>query len=86
MIYVLARPTSWGSRAMQRSFDQAPTLRAGLVALLTTLGIGFLINDSGVAIPAVGATLAVPLIVSVTVAFLLDEARAASATRSARRR
>ncbi|MEO7422406.1 MAG: hypothetical protein ABIU87_08425, partial [Ornithinibacter sp.] len=86
VIYVLARPTSWGSRAMQRSFDQAPTLRAGLVALLTTLSIGFLINDSGVAIPAVGATLAVPLIVSVTVSFLLDEARAASATRSARRR
>lgn len=86
VIYVLARPTSWGSRAMQRSFDQAPTLRAGLMALLTTLSIGFLINDSGVAIPAVGATLAVPLIVSVTVAFLLDEARAASATRSARRR
>ena len=55
VIYVLARPTSWGSRAMQRSYDQAPTLRAGLIALLITLTIGFLINDSGVAIPAVGA-------------------------------
>ena len=54
VIYVLARPTSWGSRAMQRSYDQAPTLRAGLIALLVTLTIGFLINDSGVAIPAVG--------------------------------
>ena len=54
VIYVLARPTSWGSRAMQRSYDQAPTLRAGLIALLITLTIGFLINDSGVAIPAVG--------------------------------
>ena len=48
---------------MQRSYDQAPTLRAGLIALLVMLTIGFLINDSGVAIPAVGATLAVPLIV-----------------------
>jgi len=84
--YVLARPTSWGSRAMQRSYDQAPTLRAGLIALLITLSIGFLVNDSGVAIPAVGATLAVPLIVSVSVSYLLDEARAVAQTRSARRR
>ncbi|GAA4404293.1 hypothetical protein GCM10023168_16750 [Fodinibacter luteus] len=86
VIYVLARPTSWGSRAMQRSYDQAPTLRAGLIALLITLSIGFLVNDSGVAIPAVGATLAVPLIVSVSVSYLLDEARATAQTRSARRR
>jgi len=83
VIYVLARPTSWGSRAMQRSYDQAPTLRAGLIALLITLTIGFLINDSGVAIPAVGATLAVPLILSASVTYLLDEARAAAQTRSA---
>ncbi len=86
VIYVLARPTSWGSRAMQRSYDRAPTLRAGLIALVVTLTIGFLINDSGVAIPAVGATLAVPLIVSVSVSYLLEEARAAAQTRSARRR
>ena len=86
VIYVLARPTSWGSRAMQRSYDQAPTLRAGLIALLVTLTIGFLINDSGVAIPAVGATLAVPLIVSVSVSYLLEEARSVAQTRSARRR
>ena len=56
VIYVLARPTSWGSRALQRSYDQAPTLRPGLIALLVTLTIGFAINDSGVAIPANGAT------------------------------
>ena len=86
VVYVLARPTSWGSRAMQRSYDQAPTLRAGLIALLITLTIGFLVNDSGVAIPAVGATLAVPLILSVSVSYLLDEARSVAQTRSARRR
>ena len=42
---------------------------------MVPLTIGFLVNDSGVAIPAVGATLAVPLIVSVSVSYLLDEAR-----------
>ena len=35
-----------GSRALQRSFQTLPTLRAGLVALVITLTIGFLINDS----------------------------------------
>lgn len=84
-IYLMARPTSWGSRAMRRSYEQAPTLRAGLVALLTALTIGFLVNDSGVAIPAVGATLAVPLIVSVVLHALVDEARSSATTRAGRR-
>ena len=86
VIYLMARPTSWGSRAMRRSYEQAPTLRAGLVALLTALTIGFLVNDSGVAIPAVGATLAVPLIVSVVLASLDEEARSSATTRAGRRR
>ena len=79
-------PTSWGSRAMRRSYEQAPTLRAGLVALLTALTIGFLVNDSGVAIPAVGATLAVPLIISVAISSLVDEERSTATTRAGRRR
>ena len=86
VIYVLARPTSWGSRALQRSFDRAPTLRPGLIALLITLTIGFAINDSGVAVPANGALIAVPLIIAVSVTTLLDEARQSGATRAARRR
>ncbi len=85
VIYLMARPTSWGSRAMRRSYEQAPTLRPGLVALVTALTIGFLVNDSGVAIPAVGATLAVPLIVSVALTFLVEEARSVATTRAARR-
>ena len=86
VIYVLARPTSWGSRALQRSFDRAPTLRPGLIALLVTLTIGFAINDSGVAVPANGALIAVPLIIAVSVRTLLDEANAGAGGRAARRR
>lgn len=86
VIYVLARPTSWGSRALQRSFDRAPTLRPGLVAVLVTLTIGFAINDSGVAVPANGALIAVPLIIAVSVRTLLDEANAGAVSRAARRR
>lgn len=83
--YVLARPTSWGSRGLGKSADSAPTLRAGLIALVVTLTIGFLINDSGTAIPAVGATVAVPLIVSVVVRTLQDDLRAVAPSRRARR-
>jgi hypothetical protein len=85
VIYVLARPTSWGSRGLGKSAESAPTLRAGLIAVVITLTIGFLINDSGTAIPAVGATVAVPLIVSVVVRTLQDDLRAVATTRRARR-
>ena len=85
VIYVLARPTSWGSQALQRSFERAPVLRPGLIALLVTLTIGFAINDSGVAVPANGAVIAVPLIIAVSVRALEDEALAGAATRAGRR-
>lgn len=85
VIYILARPTSWGSRSLQRSYEACPTLRPGLIALLVTLTIGFAINDSGVAIPANGAIIAVPLIIAVSVRVLEDEARASATTRASRR-
>ncbi|MEP6855763.1 MAG: hypothetical protein ABJA33_09855 [Pedococcus sp.] len=85
VIYILARPTSWGSRALERSYDACPTLRPGLIALLVMLTIGFAINDSGVAIPANGAIIAVPLIIAVSVRVLEDEARSLATTRAQRR-
>ncbi|MEO7070730.1 MAG: hypothetical protein ABI131_09595 [Nostocoides sp.] len=85
VIYVMARPTSWGSRALQRSFDRAPVLRPGLIAVLLMLTIGFLVNDSGVAIPAVGATIAVPFIIATSVRTLEDETRQTQPSRSGRR-
>ena len=86
VIVILARPTSWGSRSLQRSYEAVPTLRPGLIALLITMTIGFAINDSGVAIPANGAIIAVPLIIAVSVRVLEDEARGAATTRASRRR
>jgi hypothetical protein len=73
VIYVLARETSWGSRALQRSFDRYPALRPGLLTILLALTIGFFVNDSGVAIPAVGATIAVPLLIAINVWVLRQE-------------
>ena len=64
---VLMRPSAWGAPALQRTYEVAPTLRHGLVALLVMLGIGFAVNDSGTVVPAIGATLAIPLLIAASV-------------------
>ncbi len=69
-----------------RSTSACPTLRPGLVALLITLTIGFVANDSGVAIPANGAIIAIPLVIAVCVAVLEEQVRTSAASRSLRRR
>ncbi|SIO85243.1 hypothetical protein BQ8420_05970 [Nocardiopsis sp. JB363] len=64
---VLNRPTKWRIGALQRAYEHAPTLRAGLTGSLVTALVGFAANDSGVAIPALALTIAVPLTLSACV-------------------
>ncbi|WP_344856593.1 hypothetical protein [Planomonospora alba] len=61
LFLVLARPSRWGAPALGRAYAAAPALRAGLIGALTCALIGFLMNDSGIAIPAMALTVAVPL-------------------------
>ncbi|GIH93842.1 hypothetical protein ACFFMN_16175 [Planobispora siamensis] len=61
LFLVLNRPSRWGAPALGRAYALAPTLRAGLIGALTCALIGFLMNDSGIAIPAMALTVAVPL-------------------------
>ena len=82
---VLARPLRWAATASDGGAfawlssgapltslgSEAPMLRPGIVALSVTLGIGFAVNDSGIVIPALGISLAVPLLVTVCAAWLL---------------
>ena len=77
VVLVLMRPSSWGAGALARAYDRSPTLRQGLYCLLLLLGIGFAVNDSGTAIPAVGFTLAIPLIIAASVRALEDDERPA---------
>ncbi|HEX8495962.1 MAG TPA: hypothetical protein VF661_02110, partial [Actinomycetales bacterium] len=49
------------------------TLRQGLACLLVLLGIGFAVNDSGTAIPAIGAMLAIPLLIAASMRALEDD-------------
>lgn len=66
-------PFSWLSSGAPLSSlaVAAPMLRPGLVALAITLGIGFAVNDSGIVIPALGISVAVPLLVAVSAGWLL---------------
>ncbi|WP_197093432.1 hypothetical protein [Nonomuraea sp. SBT364] len=61
LFLVLNRPSRWGASALGQAYAQAPALRAGLIGALTCALIGFLMNDSGIAIPAMALTVAVPL-------------------------
>ncbi len=75
VVYVLMRPTSWGARSLERSFERAPLLRPGLIAWVIVMILGFALNDSGVAIPATGAMIAIPLVIAVATTAVLEEAR-----------
>ncbi|MFG1708466.1 hypothetical protein ACFLIM_35225 [Nonomuraea sp. M3C6] len=61
LFLVLARPSRWGASALGQAYHLTPTLRAGLFGALTCAFVGFLMNDSGIAIPAMALTVAVPL-------------------------
>ncbi|MFI6534722.1 hypothetical protein ACIBHY_19860 [Nonomuraea sp. NPDC050547] len=67
LFLVLNRPSRWGASALGQAYKLAPPLRAGLFGALTCAFIGFLINDSGIAIPAMALTVAVPLAVAASV-------------------
>ncbi|GGO13146.1 hypothetical protein GCM10010116_26470 [Microbispora rosea subsp. aerata] len=67
LFLVLARPSRWGAPALSLAYERAPRLRAGLFGALTAAFAGFLINDSGIAIPAMALTVAVPLTLAASV-------------------
>ncbi|HVF20311.1 MAG TPA: hypothetical protein VNA14_08710 [Mycobacteriales bacterium] len=63
LAFVLLKP--WGG--LRRALERTPALRAGLIAVLVMALVGFAANDSGVAVPALALTLAIPIALSVSV-------------------
>ena len=86
--YILARPNWWAAAPLRRPFARFQLLRTGLIAIVVMWVIGAALNDSGAAIPAVGATLACPLVIAVALRTLEDEraARPVATTRASRHR
>ncbi|RCG29032.1 hypothetical protein DQ384_22050 [Sphaerisporangium album] len=71
LYFVLARPSRWGASALSLAYERAPALHAGLFGTLTAALAGFLLNDSGIAIPAMALTVAVPLTLAASVRAVL---------------
>jgi hypothetical protein len=85
--YLLARPTWWAAAPLRRPFADITLLRPGLIAIMIMWVIGFALNDSGAAIPAVGATLACPLVIAIAIRTFDDQWEARPVlTRSSRHR
>jgi hypothetical protein len=61
---VLLRPVG----GLRRAFAAVPPLRAGLISVLVLGVAGFVFNDSGVAVPALALTLAVPIALAASLA------------------
>ncbi len=86
VVYVLARPIraaitsprggefAWLSAGNPISGmgRDAPMLKPGLVAMAVALGVGLAINDSGIAIAAIGVSLGVPLLIAATTTWMLS--------------
>jgi hypothetical protein len=60
---VLLMPTG----RLRRVLGLYPAVRAGLIGLAVAATIGFVVNDSGVAVPAFAAMVAVPLVIALTI-------------------
>ena len=76
---VLMRPVASRAAALGRAYQRSPTLRFGVIAMMVTLAVGFAVNDSGIAIPAVALFVAIPLILAASVRALeLDETEGAA--------
>jgi hypothetical protein len=67
LFFALLRPLAWRAAVLHAAYERAPALRAALVAVLVTAGVGMLVNDSGVAIPALAFTVAIPLALAASI-------------------
>ncbi|RKS80292.1 hypothetical protein CLV35_0718 [Motilibacter peucedani] len=77
IVLVLRRPARWHAPALASAYDREPLLRPLLVAFLVLQVLGFALNDSGVAIPAVALMVVVPLLIAASAQALRLDAAAA---------
>jgi hypothetical protein len=67
LFLVLRRPTQYRASALDMAYSRAPALRAGLTSAMITAVVGCLVNDSGIQIPALALTVAIPLALAASV-------------------
>jgi hypothetical protein len=88
VVFVLWRPGRLGVRPLEVAYERSPVLRHGMVAFGVLLVAGFALNDSGTVVPAVAATVAIPLLIaaSMRAVEIADAERLEAAVERARRR
>ncbi|MDH4159519.1 MAG: hypothetical protein OEV62_04625 [Actinomycetota bacterium] len=69
---VLMRPSDRTTSVLRQAYQRAPLLQPALSAWLVAMVVGFAVNDSGIAIPAVGIMLTLPLLISLSVRVLAE--------------
>ncbi|HET8594893.1 MAG TPA: hypothetical protein VFM07_06575 [Intrasporangium sp.] len=74
-ILIAFRPGIFGTATFRRLCEEAPLLRTGLIAIVVMVVIGFLTNDSGIAIPPVAAIFVVPGMIAAAAHFRIIEER-----------
>jgi hypothetical protein len=84
LIFALLRPLAWRAAVLHTAYERSPALRPTLVAVLVTAGVGMLVNDSGVAIPALAFTVAIPLALVASIQAIGPEETTAPPPRSKR--
>jgi hypothetical protein len=84
LIFALLRPLAWRAAVLHTAYERAPALRPTLIAVLVTAGVGMLVNDSGVAIPALAFTMAIPLALAASIQAFGPEETSAPPSRSER--
>ncbi|WP_433463551.1 hypothetical protein [Spirillospora sp. CA-128828] len=67
LFLALLRPLARRAAMLHTACEHAPALRATLAAVLVTAGVGMLVNDSGVTIPALAFTTAIPLALAASI-------------------
>ena len=65
VFWMALNPTRFGLRGLHDAFHRIPLLRAAMISLAILLGVGTVINDSGIVVPAVGILFLVPILAHV---------------------
>ena len=63
VFWLAFEPQRFSLQGMINAYDRIPLLRAGMISLAILLGVGTIINDSGIVVPAVGILFLVPVLV-----------------------
>ena len=63
VFWLALAPQRFSLQGLTDAYDRIPLLRAGMISLAILLGVGTIINDSGIVVPAVGILFLVPVLV-----------------------